>query len=66
MTRSETEKRIALLREPIRHHDYLYYVLAQPEISDQEYDRLYAELESLEKRFPNLITSDSPTQGVGR
>jgi NAD-dependent DNA ligase len=60
----KAKKRIAFLREQIRRHDYLYYVLAQPEISDREYDRLYAELE-FEKQFPDLITSDSPTQRVG-
>jgi DNA ligase (NAD+) len=65
MTRSEAQKRIAFLRQQIRRHDYLYYVLARPEISDREYDRLYAELERLEKRFPDLITPDSPTQRVG-
>ena len=65
MTRSDAQKRIAFLRRQIRRHDYLYYVLARPEISDREYDRLYAELERLEKRFPDLITPDSPTQRVG-
>jgi DNA ligase (NAD+) len=65
MTRSEAQKRIAFLRQQIRRHDYLYYVLARPEISDREFDRLYAELERLEKRFPDLITPDSPTQRVG-
>jgi DNA ligase (NAD+) len=65
MTRSEAKKRIAFLRQQIRRHDYLYYVLAQPEIPDREYDRLYAELEQLEKQFPDLITSASPAQRVG-
>ena len=65
MTRSDAQKRIAFLRRQIRRHDYLYYVLARPDISDREYDRLYAELERLEKRFPDLITPDSPTQRVG-
>jgi DNA ligase (NAD+) len=45
MTRSEAQKRIEFLREQIRCHDYLYYVLAQPEVSDREYGRLYTELE---------------------
>ena len=62
MTRLEAQKRIASLREQIRRHDYLYYVLAQPEISDREYDQLYTELEQLERQFPDLITADSPTQ----
>jgi DNA ligase (NAD+) len=65
MTRSEAQKRIEFLREQIRRHDYLYYVLAQPEVSDREYDRLYTELEQLEKQFPDFIASDSPTQRVG-
>jgi DNA ligase (NAD+) len=65
MTRSDAQKRIAFLRRQIRRHDYLYYVLARPDISDHEYDRLYAELERLEKRFPDLITPNSPTQRVG-
>ncbi|MCR4398720.1 MAG: NAD-dependent DNA ligase LigA, partial [Firmicutes bacterium] len=53
------------LREIIRHHDYLYYVLDRPEIPDQEYDRLFRELVELEERFPELRTPDSPTQRVG-
>src|SRR5258708_6975161 len=65
MTRLEAQKRIASLREQIRRHDYLYYVLAQPEISDRDYDQLYTELEQLERQFPDLITADSPTQRVG-
>ncbi|UCC47513.1 MAG: NAD-dependent DNA ligase LigA [Gemmatimonadota bacterium] len=55
---------IAELREMIRHHDHLYYVLDQPEISDAEYDRLLHELTALEEHFPNLVTPDSPTQRV--
>jgi len=62
MTRLEAQKRIASLREQIRRHDYLYYVLTQPEISDRDYDQLYTELEQLERQFPDLITADSPTQ----
>ena len=65
MTCSEAQKRIVFLRQQIRRHDYLYYVLARPDISDREYDRLYAELERLEKRFPDLVTPNSPTQRVG-
>lgn len=53
------------LREQIRHHDYLYYVLDSPEISDAEYDRLFRALEELEQIYPDLITPDSPTQRVG-
>jgi len=62
---SSIEKKIEALREQIRGHDYKYYVLAQPAISDEEYDKLLKELESLEKEHPELITSDSPTQRVG-
>lgn len=53
------------LAEQIRHHDHAYYVLAQPDISDQEYDRLYRELVDIEQQFPELITPESPTQRVG-
>ncbi len=52
------------LVEEIRRHDHEYYVLAQPTISDREYDRLYHELLDLEKQFPQLVTPDSPTQRV--
>src|SRR5262245_61486740 len=56
--------RIEKLRDQIRHHDRLYYVDAQPEISDREYDQLYAELKQLEEQHPELITPDSPKQRV--
>src|SRR5689334_8156224 len=65
MERAEAKKQVQDLREKIQHHDYLYYVLAQPEISDQDYDRLYRQLQDLEKQFPDLVTPDSPTQRVG-
>jgi DNA ligase (NAD+) len=65
MNRSDAQKRIADLREQIRRHDYLYYVEARPEISDRDYDKLYAELKELETQFPDLVTPDSPTQRVG-
>lgn len=57
--------RVDELRTQIRRHDALYYEDAQPEISDQDYDALVAELGALEKRFPELVTADSPTQRVG-
>lgn len=57
--------RIQELREQINNHNYLYYVLDSPEISDAEYDRLFDELLELEKKHPELITPDSPTQRVG-
>src|SRR5512137_2278501 len=57
--------RAQVLRDEIHRHNYLYYVLDQPEVSDAEYDRLFDELASLEKEFPELVTPDSPTQRVG-
>jgi DNA ligase (NAD+) len=65
MTLNEAKIRHAQLVEEIRQHDHAYYVLAQPSISDQDYDRLYRQLLDLEKQFPDLITPDSPTQRVG-
>ena len=59
------EARIRDLRRIIRHHDELYYNQAAPEISDSEYDKLYRELEDLEKKHPELLDPDSPTQRVG-
>ena len=65
MNKHEASQRIQLLRRDLERHNYLYYVLAQPEIPDQEYDRLYRELVELETEFPELVTPDSPTQRVG-
>ena len=62
MNRTEARKRIAELRDQIRHHDHLYFVEARSEISDRQYDRLYAELKGLEAEHPDLVTPDSPTQ----
>lgn len=62
----DVEKRIDELKKIIHQHDYRYYVLADPVISDSEYDKLYKELEKLENENPHLITSDSPTQRVGK
>ena len=59
------QQRLEELRQTIRHHDALYYVQSHPEISDEEYDRLYRELQRLEQQFPELVTTDSPTQRVG-
>jgi DNA ligase (NAD+) len=61
----DAEKKIELLREKIRHHEYLYYVVDQPEISDAEFDKLMQQLKDLEGNNPELITPDSPTQRVG-
>ena len=63
---SSVEKRIEELRNEINKHDYNYYVLAEPVISDQNYDKLVKELEKLESENPHLITPDSPTQRVGK
>ena len=60
----EIEKQIGRLRDEIRGHDYLYYVLNRPKISDRQYDELFGELKALEEANPQLITPDSPTQRV--
>jgi len=69
MTRStasqDASARIDELRTILRHHAYLYYVRDRPEISDEEYDRLFRELQELEEANPGLVTPDSPTQRVG-
>jgi DNA ligase (NAD+) len=61
----DVEKKIETVRDKIRHHEYLYYVLDNPEISDQDFDRLMQQLKDLETEHPSLITADSPTQRVG-
>ena len=61
----DAEKRIDALREKIRHHEYLYYVLDNPEISDADFDKLMRQLKDLEADRPSLVTPDSPTQRVG-
>jgi DNA ligase (NAD+) len=58
-------KRVEALREQLREHDYRYYVLAQPVVSDETYDKLMAELIRLERAYPELVTPDSPSQRVG-
>ena len=58
-------QKIASLRNKLHEHNYRYYVLDQPVISDAAYDALLKELEELEKQYPELITPDSPTQRVG-
>ena len=65
MTADQARKRHTELADEVRRHDHAYHVLAQPTISDRDYDRLYHELLDLEKEFPELATSDSPTQRVG-
>jgi DNA ligase (NAD+) len=59
------EKRIEALREEIRHHEYLYYVLDNPELTDADFDLLMRDLKALEAEHPELVTPDSPTQRVG-
>src|SRR6202050_4400958 len=59
------EKQIESLRDTIRHHEYLYYVLDQPEITDAAFDKLMRQLKELEAEHPSLVTADSPTQRVG-
>lgn len=62
---NNTEEKIILLRKTIEEHNYQYYILDTPIISDHEYDTLFRELETLELKSPNLITAESPTQRVG-
>ncbi|HVZ18543.1 MAG TPA: NAD-dependent DNA ligase LigA, partial [Terriglobales bacterium] len=65
-TKSDSvQQQIDALRENIRHHEYRYYVLDDPEISDADFDLLMRELKKLEAEHPELITPDSPTQRVG-
>jgi DNA ligase (NAD+) len=61
----DVESKIESLREKIRHHEYLYYVLDAPEISDADFDKLMGQLKRLEADNPELVTPDSPTQRVG-
>lgn len=65
ITRDKARERIAELRRQVEHHNFCYYVLDRPEISDAEYDELFRELAYLEEAFPDLVTADSPTQKVG-
>jgi len=65
MVDKNIKKRVKELREEIRKHEYKYYVLDNPEISDYEYDQMMKKLEKLEEKYPELKTEDSPTQRVG-
>ncbi|MFP4105932.1 MAG: NAD-dependent DNA ligase LigA [Phycisphaerae bacterium] len=65
MNKKEARKRAKELREQIEHHNRLYYVESDPEISDAEYDDLKNELIAIEEKYPDLRTADSPTQRVG-
>ncbi len=62
---NQVKQRIEKLRAEINHHNYRYYVLDSPEISDAEYDELMRELQKLEEEHPRFLTPDSPTQRVG-
>jgi DNA ligase (NAD+) len=64
-TATDPAQRIAALREQIREHNYRYYVLDEPSVSDAAYDALMRELRALEEAHPDLRTPDSPTQRVG-
>src|SRR5437016_10693345 len=64
-TKQNVQGEIESLREKIRFHEYRYYVLDDPEISDAEFDRLMNELKKIEAEHPELVTPDSPTQRVG-
>jgi len=65
MATEAIKKRVEKLREEIEYHNYRYYILDQPEISDAQYDRLMRELEKLEEQYPELRSPNSPTQRVG-
>jgi len=62
---AQVKERVEQLRAQINHHNYRYYVLDSPEISDAEYDLLMQELKQLEEEYPQFLTPDSPTQRVG-
>src|SRR4249920_1177501 len=64
MAAKTTEQRLIELRDQIRHHEERYYIHNDPEIADEEFDRLLHELEHLEAEHPDLVTPDSPTQRV--
>jgi DNA ligase (NAD+) len=61
----QASARVTELRQQIRNHDYLYYVVAEPVVTDLQYDQLLKELTQWETRFPTLITEDSPTRKIG-
>jgi len=65
MPEIEPAARAAELREQLNYHSYRYYVLSSPAVTDAEYDALFRELQQIEAEYPDLLTSDSPTQRVG-
>src|SRR5437660_12862933 len=64
-SKSAVRAKIEKLRKTIREHEYRYYVLDDPKISDAEFDKLMNQLKALEAKYPDLVTPDSPTQRVG-
>jgi DNA ligase (NAD+) len=65
MRSTDVRQEIEELRDQLRRHEHLYYVLDQPEITDAEYDALMRRLQEIEARHPELIVPDSPSQRVG-
>ncbi len=65
MDPAEASQRLSQLRQEIRHHNHCYYVLDDPIVPDAEYDRLFRELQALERDYPDWVTPDSPTLRVG-
>src|SRR5579864_9190152 len=65
MRLKDHEKEIEALRDKINEHNYRYYALDNPTISDADYDTLFKKLKDLEHKYPELITPDSPTQRIG-
>ncbi len=62
---SDVEQEVTDLRKQLQHHNYRYYALDDPQITDAEYDRMMQRLRELEEQYPNAVTPDSPTQRVG-
>ncbi|MEQ9399671.1 MAG: NAD-dependent DNA ligase LigA [Longimicrobiales bacterium] len=65
LDRAEAGRQAEALREAVRHHNWLYYAQARPELSDEAFDRLFRRLQALEAAFPEFVSPDSPTQRVG-
>ncbi|MEK7680397.1 MAG: NAD-dependent DNA ligase LigA, partial [Deltaproteobacteria bacterium] len=65
MDKKKAKEEIEKLKSELNEHNYRYYVLDSPIVSDAEYDRLMRRLEELEEKFPSLVAPDSPTQRVG-
>lgn len=65
MHKEEAAREVDRLRTELRHHNFRYYVLDDPELPDSEYDRMFIRLRELEAQFPDLVTEDSPTRRVG-